>query len=172
MSSITILSGDITGANVDAIVNAANPTLLGGGVDGAIHRAAGPALLAACYKIPEIDGCRCPFGEARITAAGQLSARFVIHAVGPIYRQESDPARVLRSAYTHACQLALQNDCHTVAFPAISCGVYGYPHQEAAYIALSACSAPEFSSLAITFYLYEPKLLALFRQVTQMLPGV
>ncbi|MDF5302086.1 macro domain-containing protein, partial [Vibrio parahaemolyticus] len=92
MNAISLVQGDITTAHVDAIVNAANPRMLGGGgVDGAIHRAAGPALINACYAVDDVDGIRCPFGDARITEAGNLNARYVIHAVGPIYDKFADP---------------------------------------------------------------------------------
>lgn len=157
---IELHQGDITQAKVDAIVNAANPTLLGGGgVDGAIHQAAGPELLAACYKIPEIDSQRCPTGEARITEAGNLPAKHVIHTVGPIYQQESNPEKLLEAAYKNSLDLALQYNCRSIAFPAISCGVYGYPHEEAAAIAINTCQRPEYQSLTISFYLFTPGLL-------------
>jgi len=154
MNNIHILKGDITQAKVDAVVNAANPTMLGGGgVDGAIHRAAGPALLAACRAVKTINGIRCPFGEARITAAGNLSANHVIHTAGPIYRNENDPAIVLKSSYENALQLALDYNCHSIAFPAISCGAYGYPLEEAASIALGTCQQSDYRQLHIYFYL-------------------
>ncbi len=162
--SITIILGDITQAKVDAIVNAANPTMVGGGgVDGAIHRAAGPALLEACRKLKPVNGVRCPFGHSRITEAGNLNAKFVIHAVGPIYRNESNPAPLLASAYRSACDLAIANDCKSIAFPAISCGAYGYPHEEAATIALSTCAQFD-SELDVYFYIYEQKLFEIFKQ--------
>ena len=123
MSDIKLHLGDITNAKVDAITNAANPAMLGGGgVDGAIHRAAGPALLEACRAIAVKDGVRCPIGEARITPAGDLQAKYVIHAVGPRYHLDPKPQRLLRSAYSNVLQLAVENDCHTVALPAISSG--------------------------------------------------
>jgi O-acetyl-ADP-ribose deacetylase (regulator of RNase III) len=150
-----IIQGDITQARVDAIVNAANSVMLGGGgVDGAIHRAAGPALLQACKEIPEFDGIRCPTGEARITTAGDLNARFVIHTVGPRYGVDPEPEKLLANAYTNSLNLALDNGCETVAFPAISCGVYGYPYNEAASIAIKICSGFKFEELDIAFYLY------------------
>ena len=160
MSNITILQGDITQANVDAIVNAANTSMLGGGgVDGAIHRAAGPSLLEECKKVKVVNGVRCPFGEARITSAGNLSCKFVIHTVGPIYNQTANPSAVLASAYSSSLKLALENDCASIAFPAISCGVYGYPLDEAAKIALGVCSQTEFSELDINFYLFNNDVL-------------
>lgn len=153
--SVQLLIGNITEARVDAIVNAANEEMLGGGgVDGAIHRAAGPALLEACRAVPDEYGVRCPTGEARITAAGDLPARYVIHTVGPIYDDEDDPATLLASAYRSSFQLALEHGCHSLAVPAISCGVYGYPLDEAAAIALAVCREPAFADLEITFYLF------------------
>ena len=129
---IQILRGDITKLDVDAIVNAANTTLLGGGgVDGAIHRAAGPELLAECRTL---GGCRP--GEAKITGGYRLPARFVIHTVGPIWGDgKGDEARTLTNCYRNSLQLAVENEIKTLAFPAISCGVYGYPIGEAAQIA-------------------------------------
>ena len=132
LGTIEIVRGDITKLDVDAIVNAANTTLLdGGGVDGAIHRAAGPELLVECRKL---GGCR--LGEAKITRAYSLPARFIIHTVGPIWRGGThDEARTLANCYRNSLQLAVKNEIKTVAFPAISCGAYGYPIKEAAEIA-------------------------------------
>jgi O-acetyl-ADP-ribose deacetylase (regulator of RNase III) len=131
-SKIDIVQGDITKLDVDAIVNAANTTLLGGGgVDGAIHRAAGAELLAECRTL---GGCRP--GEAKITRGYLLPARFVIHTVGPIWRGgKQDEARTLEDCYRNSLQLAVENELKTIAFPAISCGAYGYPIKEAAHIA-------------------------------------
>src|SRR6476469_6442108 len=129
--------GDLTKETVDAIVNAANPRMLGGGgVDGAIHRAAGPRLLEACRAVREIEpGVRCPPGEARITPGFDLPARYVIHTVGPIYRGDGSDAAVLASAFRESLSLAVATSLRSVAFPAISCGVYGYPLAEAADVA-------------------------------------
>lgn len=132
---IEVICGDITKLNVDAIVNAANCTLLGGGgVDGAIHRAAGPELLESCRKF---NGCQT--GEARITPGFRLPAKFVIHTPGPVWhggnRREPE---LLRACYDNSLTLAAENGCSSVAFPCISTGVYGYPKQAAAEIAITA----------------------------------
>ena len=132
---IHIVQGDITKLDVDAIVNAANTPLLGGGgVDGAIHSAAGPELLAECRTL---GGCRP--GEAKITHGYRLPARFVIHTVGPIWQGgKHDEARTLANCYRNSLQLAVENEIKKVAFPAISCGAYGFPIKEAAQIAVKA----------------------------------
>ncbi|XP_037496572.1 macro domain-containing protein VPA0103 isoform X3 [Jatropha curcas] len=146
LSSSTVLKinkGDITKWFVDgysdAIVNSANQRMLGGGgADGAIHSAAGPELFDACYKVPEVQpGVRCPTGEARITPGFRLLASHVIHTVGPIYGFDVDPAASLKSAYRNSLKLARDNNIKYIAFPAISCGIYGYPHEEAAAISIS-----------------------------------
>jgi O-acetyl-ADP-ribose deacetylase len=131
-AEIEIVRGDITKLDVDAIGNAANTTLLGGGgVDGAIHRAAGPELLAECRTL---GGCRP--GEAKITRGYRLPARFVIHTVGPVWRggKHGEP-ETLANCYRNSMKLAVENETRTIAFPAISCGAYGYPIEEAARIA-------------------------------------
>jgi len=138
---IVIKVGDITREAVDAIVNAANSSLLGGGgVDGAIHRAGGPGILAACRRIRDTEYPHgLPTGEAVITPAGQLPARYVIHTVGPIYgRCAGDEARLLAACYENCIALAARHGLESLAFPAISTGVYGYPKAEAARVARAA----------------------------------
>lgn len=137
--TLSVIVADLTTLAEDAIVNAANPSLLGGGgVDGAIHRAAGPALLAACRALPELaPGVRCRTGEAVITPGFNLPARYVIHTVGPVWRGgDQDEARRLARCYRNALGLAAGHGLGRVAFPAISCGVYGYPPDAAAAIAV------------------------------------
>jgi len=132
---LELVQGDITDQEVDAVVNAANSRLAGGGgVDGAIHRRGGPAIMAETReKYP--DGC--PTGSAVISTAGNLPARYVIHAVGPIWRGGGKgEAELLAGAYRRSLELAVEHDCRSVAFPALSCGVYGYPIDQAARVAL------------------------------------
>ncbi len=143
MSRLEVLRGDLTRLDVDAIVNAANERMLGGGgVDGAIHRAAGPELLAACQNVPEVrPGVRCPTGEACITLGFRLAARHVIHTVGPVWRggAKGEPA-LLAACYRNSLALARDHGLRSVAFPAISCGVFGYPIEEACAIAVRETS--------------------------------
>ena len=123
MKHLKFIQGDITQAKVDAIVNAANSRLLGGGgVDGAIHRAAGPGLVEACRKIETINEVRCPPGEARITTAGNLKARYVIHTVGPRYGVDTPEERLLASAYKSCLDLAVAHECRSIAFPLYPAG--------------------------------------------------
>ncbi|KRE89830.1 RNase III inhibitor [Frateuria sp. Soil773] len=142
--TISLVIADITRLRVDAIVNAANRSLLGGGgVDGAIHRAAGPQLLAACRALPETaPGVRCPTGEARITPGFELPARYVIHTVGPVWQGGGHgEAGLLADCYRHSLELLQTHGLRTIAFPAISCGVYGYPPERAAPVAIAAIDA-------------------------------
>ncbi len=155
MTAIKIVQGDITNAEVDAIVNAANSRMLGGGgVDGAIHRAAGPKLLEACRKVPDKNGIRCPAGEARITSAGNLKAKYVIHTVGPRYGVDLPSDKLLASAYRNSLDLAVSHGFRSIAFPAVSCGVYGYPPEEAARIAICVCTQKEYEAIKKYFYLF------------------
>ncbi len=132
LDKLEVRQGDITTLAVDAIVNAANQSLLGGGgVDGAIHRAAGPQLLEMCRTLGG-----CPTGEARITKGYNLPARFVVHTVGPVYSGKPEDSRLLTNCYANSLKLAVENNVKSIAFPAISCGVYGYPVEDACKIAV------------------------------------
>lgn len=145
---IELILGDITTMQIDAIVNAANSSLMGGGgVDGAIHRAGGPQILKECKMIRARQGA-CEVGQAVITSGGELPAKFVIHTVGPIWRQ-GDPkqAEMLKNCYFNSLKLASENGLRTIAFPNISTGVYGYPLREAAEIAIKAVSGSEFPGI-------------------------
>ena len=143
MPTLEVIKGDITQLEVDAIVNAANSSLMGGGgVDGAIHRAGGPAILEECKLIVARRGGGCPTGEAVITTAGEMPAQFVIHTVGPVwYGGGNREQELLTNCYRNSLQLAVENHCKTVAFPNISTGVYGYPKAEAAQIAVATVQA-------------------------------
>ena len=154
--AVDILRGDLTQQDVDAIVNAANQKMLGGGgVDGAIHRAAGPELLEACRAVPEVrPGVRCPTGQARITPGFRLRARHVIHAVGPVYGGRPRDAELLASAFRSSLLLAIEHELQSIAFPAISCGVYGYPLDEAASIAKQTVEERAWALREIRFVLF------------------
>lgn len=160
MGRLEVLQGDITKLDVDAIVNAANERMLGGsGVDGAIHRAAGPELLEACRGVPAgPGGVRCPTGEARLTPGFRLPARFVIHTVGPVFEGgDFGEAELLASAYRSSLELAASHSLKSIAFPAISTGVYGYPIAEAAAIAVRECRSflsrtPAFEEIVLVAF--------------------
>ena len=140
MQNVSVKAGDITRLNVDAIVNAANTTLLGGGgVDGAIHHAAGPELLRYCRQLPEsAPGVRCPIGESRLTPGFELPAKYVIHTVGPVWQggDHGEPL-LLAGCYRSVLELAAEHEVESIAFPAISCGVFGYPVAQACDIAVA-----------------------------------
>jgi len=139
MPTLDLVRADLTTLDVDAIVNAANRTLLGGGgVDGAIHRVAGPQLLAACWALPELaPGVRCETGDAVLTPGFRLKARWVIHTVGPVWHGGGrGEAALLASCYRRSLECAAEAGAASIAFPAISCGVYGYPVDEAARVAV------------------------------------
>ena len=162
---IEIVRGDITKLDVDAIVNAANTLLLGGGgVDGAIHRAAGPELLAECRTL---GGCRP--GEAKITRGYRLPARFVIHTVGPVWRGgKQREAETLANCYQSSLQLAVENGIKTIAFSAISCGAYGYPIPDAAQVAVSTTRdflATDNNIDKVTFVLWGEDIYDAYRQL-------
>jgi O-acetyl-ADP-ribose deacetylase (regulator of RNase III) len=168
LEKLEVMQGDITQLNVDAIVNAANTSLLGGGgVDGAIHRAAGKGLLEECRALGG-----CPTGEARITAGYKLAARHVIHTVGPVYSGNPRDKTLLTGCYQSSLQLAADNDLASIAFPAISCGVYGYPIEKACKIAVDTTCGFLKSNPTITrviFMLFSPADLKVYAEYIQSL---
>jgi O-acetyl-ADP-ribose deacetylase (regulator of RNase III) len=166
MARITLALGDITKQQVDAIVNAANATLLGGGgVDGAIHRAGGPSILAECRELRRTrfpEGL--PVGEAVSTTAGDLPARWVIHTVGPVHSPSEDRSALLASCHTASLRVADELGAGTVAFPAISTGVFGYPLEEAAPVAVGAIRASETNVDEVRFVLFGRAALEAFER--------
>ena len=171
---ITLEVGDITAQRADAVVNAANSSLLGGGgVDGAIHRRGGPAILAACREVRAShypDGL--PAGQAVATIAGELPARWVIHTVGPVYSASEDRSAVLASCYAESLRVADELGAKTVAFPAVSAGIYGWPHEDAARIALTTVSGASCGVEEARFVLFTHDMHAIFSGVLASLePG-
>ena len=156
MPEIVLLEGDLTTQSVDAIVNAANRSLMGGGgVDGAIHRAGGPSILAGCEEIRRTtfpDGL--PTGRAVATGGGDLPARWVIHTVGPVYAASPDPAGELAACHTESLRIADELGARTIAFPAISTGAFGYPVEEAAGVAIGAVRGAETQVQEVRFVLF------------------
>jgi O-acetyl-ADP-ribose deacetylase (regulator of RNase III) len=183
---VTLQRGDITKVDVDAIVNAANEEMLGGGgVDGAIHKAAGPGLLRACMNLPEFEPrVRCRTGEAQITRAFDLPAKVIIHTVGPVYRHMTsnsstrphgipphpEPMEALTSCYERVLTLADDWGLKRVAFPAISCGVYGYPVDKAARVALYVINKSDWDVEEIIFVLFDERAYEAFREVFEPTP--
>ncbi len=166
---IELLKGDITRVNTDAIVNAANSSLMGGGgVDGAIHRAGGPIILEECKKIVAMQG-ECDTGEAVITSAGNLACKFVIHTVGPIWNGgNNNEAKKLANCYKNSLQMTLANQCKTIVFPNISTGIYGYPKKEAAEIAVKTVNEFLHTNQAIEkviFVCFDNENLQLYQQI-------
>jgi O-acetyl-ADP-ribose deacetylase (regulator of RNase III) len=170
---ITFVQGDITEQDVDAIVNAANHTLLGGGgVDGAIHRRGGPEILAECQKIRQErypDGL--PTGEAVATTGGRLRARWVIHTVGPTYAESKDKSQLLADCFRNSLQLADELGAATVAFPAISTGVYRWPLDDAARIALETVRASDTRLDEVRFVLFDQRAYDAFTAVAKPTEG-
>lgn len=171
VSRLKVVTGDITALEVDAIVNAANHSLMGGGgVDGAIHRAAGPRLKAACQRLRQTDWPDgLPDGEAAVTDGFNLPARYVIHTVGPVYAQSKDKSDLLAGCYRNALALAAEHDCQSIAFPAISTGVYGYPFDEAARVVLKVMHEilPRYPALEVTLCFFSEADKKAFRRVAE-----
>jgi O-acetyl-ADP-ribose deacetylase (regulator of RNase III) len=166
MPRIVLLEGDITEQDVDAVVNAANASLLGGGgVDGAIHRRGGPAILEDCKRIRATDLPEgLPTGRAVATTGGALPARWVIHTVGPVYANERDPSALLASCHVESLRVADELGAGTVAFPAISTGVYGYPLDEAAPVAIEAVRTADTAVQEVRFVLFGNDALSAFER--------
>jgi O-acetyl-ADP-ribose deacetylase (regulator of RNase III) len=173
MPRISLEQGDITGQDVDAIVNAANSSLMGGGgVDGAIHRKGGPKILEECRRLRATTLEQgLPPGKAVATTGGNLKARWVIHTVGPVYSKNEDRSRLLTSCHTESLRIADELGARTVAFPAISAGVYGYPLDRAAPVAIRAVREAETSVEEVRFVLFDAAALEAFeRALKEVLP--
>ena len=175
-TKLSIIQGDITNQSTDAIVNAANPSLMGGGgVDGAIHRAGGPAILEECKQIVAKQG-RLPTGKAVITTGGNLKAKYVIHTVGPIWHGGSrNEAELLKSAYHECLKVAAENKLASISFPSISTGIYGYPVAEAAGIAIntvvSFLKEQATSIKEVVFVLFDPQTYESYCSALQEITG-
>jgi O-acetyl-ADP-ribose deacetylase (regulator of RNase III) len=167
--SIHLIQGDITEQRVDAIVNAANSTLLGGGgVDGAIHRKGGPTILEACRELRKtLYPGGLPTGEAVATTAGDLPARWVIHTVGPVYHASSDPAGELAACHRNALRVAEEIQAQSIAFPAISTGAFGYPVDEAARVAIAAVRQATSGVELVRFVLFDEKSYRAFKRAVE-----
>jgi O-acetyl-ADP-ribose deacetylase (regulator of RNase III) len=167
VTRIELVQGDITTQEVDAVVNAANSSLLGGGgVDGAIHRAGGPAILAECKELRATrypDGL--PTGQAVATTAGNLPARWVIHTVGPVYAKKEDRSHLLASAYRESLRVADELGARSVAFPAVSAGIYGWPLADAARIAVTTVREADTQVEVARFVLFSAEILRAFEKV-------
>jgi O-acetyl-ADP-ribose deacetylase (regulator of RNase III) len=172
---LQLVMGDITEERTDAIVNAANSSLLGGGgVDGAIHRAGGPAILEECRAVRARQG-ECPAGQAVMTTGGRLAARYVIHTVGPVWRGGGrGEASILASCYRNSLRLAAEKGLASVAFPSVSTGIYGYPAKEAAKVALGAVAEflgkEEKSPKLVRFVLFDEKTFQAYREALEAHP--
>jgi O-acetyl-ADP-ribose deacetylase len=166
MPRIVLLEGDITEQHVDAVVNAANASLLGGGgVDGAIHRRGGPEILEDCRRIRATDWPEgLPTGRAVATTGGALPARWVIHTVGPVYANERDPSALLASCHVESLRVADGLGAGTIAFPAISTGAYGYPLDEAAPVAIEAVRTADTAAQEVRFVLFGSDALGAFER--------
>ena len=166
---ITLVKGDITEQDVDAVVNAANSSLMGGGgVDGAIHRKGGPDILKECKRIrAEMYPDGLPTGQAVATTGGSLKAKWVIHTVGPVYAKSEDRSHLLASCHTESLRVAHEVGAETVAFPAISTGVYGYPLEEAAPVAIGAVADADTKVKEVRFVLFDDRSHAAFEQALQ-----
>ncbi len=174
-TTISLIKGDITRQNTEAIVNAANSSLMGGGgVDGAIHRAGGPEIVKECKKIVDLQG-RLPAGKAVITTGGKLKARHVIHTVGPVWRGgDRNEAELLASAYEESLKIAIANGLKTVSFPSISTGAYGYPVYQAAEVALRTVldflkAQPAACLKKVVFVLFDPGTYQAYEEALQKL---
>lgn len=173
MPRVDLIQGDITTAEVDAVVNAANPSLMGGGgVDGAIHRKGGPSILEDCERVRrEQHPEGLPTGRAVATTAGDLPARWVIHTVGPVYSATEDRSHLLASCHTESLRVAGELGAGSIAFPAISTGIYGYPLEAAADVALSTVVGADTNVDLITFVLFEERAMRVFEDTLGRIQG-